>query len=444
MMPIIKNNANNISKINQIMTKPAQNSIKIIFSRIKYMWHALVLSLTALSAGCTSLPTSNTASNQPNKTAPSPQTPKPETTEQKALENKNLYRLVKFSDIPNWDKQDFSSTYLNFKAQCPQLLKRSATAYELKRLCETIVKNSNKTESYTAKQWFESKFDAWQLVQENGDVAGLLTGYFEPVLKGSKTKSQEFSHPLYPTPPDLISVELSNLYSELKGMRLRGQLQGNKLVPYPTREEWESVGPQRVSPLVYVQDPLDAFLMQVQGSGRIELENGKTIRLGYAEQNGHPYVSIGQVLVKRGTLTAEQATIPGIKGWAVQNPKELKNLLNQNPSVVFFKETQVNNPNEGPMGSLGVALNPEASVAIDATVVTLGLPVFLASEHPTKKTPYERLVLAQDTGGAIRGRVRADLFWGWGETAGKLAGVTRQPLKMWVLTPKGAVPPLGQ
>lgn len=349
------------------------------------------------------------------------------------------FRRADFTDLPDWDTQDFTTAYLNFKNQCPQVIRRKASSPDLRKICDGLV-NSKKPEKLTARQWFETKFDVWQVVQEDGQTQGLLTGYFEPMLKGSRQKQGNFKHPLFPVPGDLITVELADVYPSLKGMRLRGRLEGNKLVAYPNRGQWETIGERKTEPLVYVDDALDAFLLQVQGSGRIELEGGQTVRLGYADQNGHPYVAIGKVLVNRGVLTAEEATIPGIRKWAAQNPKDLPALLNENPSVVFFKETALTNPNEGPNGSLGVPLVPEGSIAIDPNIISLGSPVFVNSEHPLNKSAFNRLVLAQDTGGAIRGRVRADMFWGWGSMPAELAGVTRQPLKMWMLWPKGVVP----
>ena len=353
------------------------------------------------------------------------------------------YKRVDLSEVPGWEAYDFSSAYLNFKNQCTTLLKRKNAAAELKTTCDTLLKNK-KPEKLTAKQWFEAKFDAWQIVQTDGQKEGLLTGYFEPMVKGSRQKRDKFLHPLFPTPSDLLTIDLADTYPSLKGMRLRGRVEGNKVVAYASRAEWEKQGEKKLDPLVWLDDALDAFLLQVQGSGRVELDSGQTVRLGYADQNGHPYVAIGKVLVNRGVLTVEEATIPGIRKWAEKNPKELAGLLNENPSVVFFKESVLSNPNEGPVGSLGVPLVPEMSIAVDPNVIPLGSPVILTSEHPVSKTAYEKLVFAQDTGGAIRGRVRADLFWGWGKQSGDLAGVTRQPLSLWLLWPKGAVPVEGR
>ena len=251
------------------------------------------------------------------------------------------------------------------------------------------------------------------------------------------TRTHESVVPVYGVPEDMIIVSLDSIYPELKGKRLRGRLQGNTLVPFFDRAEWERLGPDREKPIVWVDDKLDAFLLQVQGSGRVTLPDGSVIRLSYAEQNGHPYKSIGKVLVDRGELTAAQATIPGIRNWAKANPGKLDDLLNANPSVVFFKENKVLRPQEGPVGAMGVPLTGKLSLAIDREKVPYGSPIWIESSNPVNNTPITQGTLAQDTGGAIRGRVRADYFWGTGEEAGTAAGLTRQPLKMWLIWPKG-------
>ncbi len=460
--------ANNASKTNQAMLKlPFYLCVRDsrIFLHSKQLmknsltmpnrWHAVPLALAVAVTLNACAPLSPPPAAPDTKPKPGASTPtvKPATTGVKKADGTTAeadnrpaepaYKRVELSEVPGWDNYDFSSGYLNFKNQCTALLKRKNAAAELKSTCDAVVK-TKKPEKLTAKQWFESKFDAWQIVQADGQKQGLLTGYFEPMVKGSRQKRDKFLHPLFPTPADLLTIDLAETYPTLKGMRLRGRLEGNKVVAYPSRAEWEKHGEKKVDPLVWLDDALDAFLLQVQGSGRVELDSGQTVRLGYADQNGHPYVAIGKVLVNRGALTVEEATIPGIRKWAEKNPKELAGLLNENPSVVFFKESVLSNPNEGPVGSLGVPLVPEMSIAVDPSVIPLGSPVILASEHPVSKSSYEKLVFAQDTGGAIRGRVRADLFWGWGKIPGELAGVTRQPLGLWLLWPKGSVPVEGR
>jgi membrane-bound lytic murein transglycosylase A len=263
------------------------------------------------------------------------------------------------------------------------------------------------------------------------------------LLQGSRTWTPKFRYPLYAPPDDLLVVDLSTPYPELKGLRLRGRLDGNRVVPYFTRGEIESgKAPVQGREIAWVENPLDLFFLQVQGSGRIRLESGDTMRVGYADQNGHPYRSIGKWLVERGELTLDKASMQGIKDWARDNPERLPELLAANPSYVFFRELP--DQEGGPIGALGVPLTPERSIAVDPRAIPLGAPVWLASTRPNSSEILNRLVLAQDTGSAIRGNVRADFFWGFGDQAGALAGAMKQRGRMWLLLPKDyPVGPLG-
>jgi membrane-bound lytic murein transglycosylase A len=289
-----------------------------------------------------------------------------------------------------------------------------------------------------ARAFFEQRFQPYQATQEDGTAEGLVTGYYEPLLKGDRVRTDRARFPLYAVPADLVTVDLASVYPELKNLRLRGRLAGNKLVPYPTRKEIEAAGGQgngfKGKPIAWAADPVELFFLQIQGSGRIELPDGSHMRVGYADQNGHPYQSIGKLLVERGELKLEQASMQGIKDWGAKNPDKLPDLLASNPSFVFFQEL----PNDlaGPLGALGVPLTGGRSIAIDPRFIPLGAPVFLATTQPNSPVPLNRLVMAQDTGGAIRGGVRADFFWGFGDTAGELAGRMKQRGRMWVLLPR--------
>jgi membrane-bound lytic murein transglycosylase A len=224
-------------------------------------------------------------------------------------------------------------------------------------------------------------------------------------------------------------------------MRLRGRMQGRKVVPYYTRAEIErGEAPVRGKELFWVDDAVELFFLQVQGSGRVKLPDGETVRVGYAEHNGYPYKSIGRVLIDRGELPADKASMQGIKQWGRQNPDLLPLLLQQNPAYVFFRELPGHEP--GPIGSLGVALSAGRSIAVDPTMVPLGAPIYLSTTWPLSPRPLNRVVLAQDTGSAIKGAVRADFFWGFGDDAGALAGRMRQPGRMWLLYPRGLTPRL--
>jgi membrane-bound lytic murein transglycosylase A len=274
------------------------------------------------------------------------------------------------------------------------------------------------------------------VINPDGSDSGTITGYYEPLLKGSRTRSSTYRFPIYAVPDDLLTVDLGEVYPEVKNLRLRGRLDGKRVVPYFPRADIEGGrGGAAGKELLWVDDAVDLFFLQVQGSGRVALDTGETVRVGYADQNGYPYRSIGRVLVDRGELTLDQASMQGIKAWAARNPERLAELLNQNASYVFFKESPVTS--DGPAGSLGVPLTAGRSLAVDTRAVPLGAPVFLATTFPNSTQPLNRLMVAQDTGGAIRGAVRADFYWGFGEEASTQAGRMRQNGRMWALLPRG-------
>jgi membrane-bound lytic murein transglycosylase A len=289
--------------------------------------------------------------------------------------------------------------------------------------------------------FFEDSFTPYQVFNPDGSTYGMITGYYEPKLAGSRTKTKRFRYPLYAPPDDLLTIDMGGVYPELKNMRLRGRLQGKRVVPYFNRAEIDNgAAPLQGRELFWVDNAVDLFFLQIQGSGRIELPDGSLVKIGYAEQNGHPYTSIGKKLVETGELKIEEASMQGIKNWAEQHPKKLDALLAQNPSYVFFRELP--NGLSAPLGALGVPLTENYSIAVDPRTIPLGAPVFLSTTFPNTTEPLNRLMLAQDTGGAIKGAVRADFFWGFGEQAGAQAGRMKQNGRMWTLFPKGAEPAL--
>lgn len=283
--------------------------------------------------------------------------------------------------------------------------------------------------------YFKQYFSVYKTTNADGSDTGMITGYYEPLLKGSRTKSAQYPNPLYAPPSDMITVELDSLFPELKFKRVRGRLQGNKLVPYYNRAEIETESsPLKGREFLYIDDIIDVFFLQIQGSGLVQLDTGEQVHVGYADQNGHPYNSIGRLLVERGELTLAQASMQGIKNWARNNLAKLRDLLNSNPSYVFFRELPAGLP--GPLGALGVPILGERSVAIDPKFVPLGAPIFLSTTEPNSNKPLKRMMMAQDTGGAIKGGVRADFFWGAGPDAGAKAGAMKQMGKIWVFLPK--------
>jgi membrane-bound lytic murein transglycosylase A len=295
-----------------------------------------------------------------------------------------------------------------------------------------------------ARRFLEEQFVPWRLANPDGGLDGLITGYYEPVLRGSRTRSPPYVYPLYGPPDDLLTIDLTATNPDLRGMRLRGRVDGKRVVPYYSRAEIaRGAAPVAGKELLWVDDPIEAFFLQVQGSGRVRLASGEMLRVGYADQNGHPFQSIGRFLVDRGELKLGEASMQSIKTWAAANPQRVEDLLDQNPSFVFFRELPLADPSSGPIGAFGVPLLAGRSIAVDTRYVPLGAPVFLATTFPASATPLNRLVLAQDAGGAIRNPVRADFFWGSGPEAGAQAGRMRQQGRMWVLLPRGMKPSPG-
>ena len=364
--------------------------------------------------------------------SPAPSGPVQPATKAEAMPAADYLRVVSFDQLPGWAEDDLTQLWPAFLASCEVMIRRAGW----QEVCAEA-QQWNAFGGEDLRNFFESRFLPHQVRNTDGSVSGVVTGYYEPLLRGSRTRGGLFQTPLYRTPDDLLTVDLGSVYPELKNMRLRGRLSGNKVVPYYTRAELLQKGLASGTELVWVDNAVDAFFLQVQGSGRVTLEETKeTVRMAYADQNGHPYKSIGRYLVERGELKLEQASMQGIKAWAASNPHRLQELLNANPSFVFFKEEKIIDEVKGPRGALGVPLTPQRSIAIDPQFILLGAPVFLSTTLPSSDRPLRRLVMAQDTGGAIRNAVRADFFWGFGDEAGELAGKMKQAGQMWVLLPR--------
>lgn len=323
-----------------------------------------------------------------------------------------------------------------FVRGCPALEKQDAW----KGVCASAQSVPAEGGEREIAAFFELNFEPYQVVNADESTTGMVTGYYEPLLNGSKTRTSRYRYPLYAAPRDLVVVDLADLHPDLKHKRLRGRLDGNRVVPYLSRADIDrEPAPLRGNELAWVDDAVDAFFLHIQGSGQVLFETGERMRLGYAEQNGHPFRSLGGLLIRRGELPPERASMQGIKDWARRNPRRVQEFMNANPSYVFFRELPRDLP--GPIGSLGVPLTAERSIAVDPRVVPLGVPVYLATTWPNTANPLQRLMVAQDTGGAIAGAVRADFFWGFGDPAGSQAGKMRQAGVMWVLLPKGYTPP---
>jgi membrane-bound lytic murein transglycosylase A len=346
-----------------------------------------------------------------------------------------LFTPVGFDALPGWQGDDLRQAWPAFMASCGVLVKKA----EWSAPC-TAARAVDGSDAVAVRGFFESQFVPHQVRAADGADSGLVTGYYEPLLRGARQRGGAFQTPLYAVPDDLLTIELASVYPKLQGMRLRGRLAGKKVVPYSTRADIARAD-FKGKELLWVDDPVEAFFLEVQGSGRVQLDGGReTVRVAYADQNGHPYKAIGRWLVEQGEMTAAQASAQSIKAWIVANPGRRQELFNVNPSAVFFREERLPDPGIGPKGALGVPLTPARSIAVDPKFLPLGAPVFLSTTQSNSEVPMQRLVLAQDTGGAIQGEVRADFFFGFGHDAAENAGRMKQRGALWVLLPKPAMP----
>ena len=390
------------------------------FTRLSLLASAIAVAL--MISSCTTLPPepiSKPAVEAPAQTQP-------------VEAPREILKPTTFDMLPGWGKDNLREAWPAFLVSCDVLVKKM----EWKETC-AAARGIDASSEKAVRGFFETAFVPHQVSNPDGSDSGLVTGYYEPLLRGARKRGGPYQTPLHAVPDDLLFIDLASVYPELKHMRLRGRVVGNKVVPYPSRAEMTQSAVLNSKELLWVDDPIEAFFLQVQGSGRVQLADSKeTVRIAYADQNGHPYKSIGRYLVDKGEMTLDQASAQNIKAWFMANPGRQQELLNANPSYVFFKEEKVIDPNKGPKGALGVPLTPQRSIAVDPQFVPLGVPVFLATTRPGSETPLQRLMVAQDTGGAIKNAVRADYFWGFGAEAGEKAGKMKQRGVMWVLLPK--------
>ncbi len=354
-----------------------------------------------------------------------------------------------FGEMPGWAGADPRPAFDAFERSCRVFERRDPGAAlgpdprfgrigDWLAACATL--GIRPTDAGAARSLIEAAFQPWTVTADD-DPEGLFTGYFEPELRGSRRRSDRFSVPLLQRPADLVAVELGGFRDSLKGERIAGRIEGNRLVPYETRAEIDAgaLG-DRARPLVWVDDPIDAFFLHIQGSGKVALDDGSAIRVGYAGQNGHVYFAIGRELIRREVLTRETVSLQTIRAWMEANPAEAEPLMHLNPSYIFFRELD----RGGPVGAQNVVLTPEASLAIDRSLLPLGAPMWVDVQDPLAlETRWRRLMIAQDTGGAIRGPVRGDVFWGAGAGAEARAGVMKSRGRYWLLLPAGVDPTAG-
>jgi membrane-bound lytic murein transglycosylase A len=352
-----------------------------------------------------------------------------------------------FDALPGWREDRLSDAAVALQRSCSRLAtlrveSRMApslfgAASDWQKACAAL--RHAGPDEIALRRTIESHFRPFALRQGSENFEGLFTGYYEPILRGSRMRDARHATPIHAVPDDLVTADLQAFRESFKGERVVGRVAEGRFVPYHDRAAIESgVLGARARVLVWVDDPIDVFFLHIQGSGRVRLAEGGEMRVGYAAQNGHPYFAIGRALVERGVLTREGVSMQSIRAWLAANPLEASAVMQLNRSYIFFSDLG----SEGPIGSEGTVLTPGRSLAVDRTHIMLGAPIWIDVEHPRPgEKRLQRLMVAQDTGGAIRGPVRGDFFWGAGEEAGDLAGRMRSRGRWWILMPVGLPAP---
>ncbi|WP_375724851.1 murein transglycosylase A [Arcobacter sp. KX21116] len=328
---------------------------------------------------------------------------------------------VSFSDIKDFEKDDLSLALDVFKKAC--------TKSSRKETFEEVCLKANDTTN--PKAFFEKNFTPYKLYNKNGTDKGTITGYYEPLLHGSFTKTDKYKYPVYKVPDDLITVDLRSIYPQLKKYTLRGKLVGNRVIPYDARKKIAKNEEDDV--LLYVDNKIDLYFLHIQGSGKVELPSGDIVNVGYANQNGQQYKSIGKYMIQKGYIGGKsnyKASVQGMKKWFKDNPTKVDEVMNKNPSYVFFEKRS-----QGATGSLGIELVPERTLAVDTRYIPLGMPVFINTKNPVTNEEINQLMVAADTGGAIKGEIRADFFWGFAKEAEKYAGRMKEAGELYILVP---------
>ena len=373
--------------------------------------------------------------------APGPDRPEPD---------RLVLRPVSFQDLPGWQADDQSAALRALRRSCAALEERAddepldiaapgGRVGDWRAICKAAAGLEG---ADRARSFFEAHFMPYE-ARNGAEAAGLFTGYFEPELRGATQADGRYGVPLYGRPDDLVTVDLGLFRPSLVGERVAGRVADGALEPYATRAEIDGgVLAAQGLELVWVDDPVDAFFLHIQGSGRISFEDGTTRRVAYAATNGHNYFAIGRRLVDLGVLDREDVTMPAIRDWLAANPERASEVMHENASYVFFRWLEEEQATEGPVGAQGVALTAGRSLAVDRRFVPMTVPIWLESAAPDpdparEDRPLRRLMVAQDTGSAIRGPVRGDVFWGTGAEAGAVAGRMRHEGRYWLLLPHG-------
>ena len=347
---------------------------------------------------------------------------------------------IDFDQLPGFAEADISPALLAFKKSCKKIqAKQNISSSKCATVCEKFITIDPKS-STEFKAFVKDNFDLYQ-IHHNGTDSGLLTGYFRPEIKASRTKTAEYKHPIYNKPDELIVVENLGIFNnKAKGIRIAGTVVNGTLKPYFSRSEIENgVLENRGNEIAWAQNPYDLYFMHIQGSGSLVFTDGTKLHLSYNGTNGYGYTSIGKELVAMNEIPLAEISMESIKIWLANNPEQGVDLMQKNKSYVFFKEDARNN-NE-PIGAQEIELTAEGSIAVDPIFTPLGSIVWVDGEHPLGKSECKqqrlrKLLVAQDVGGAIKGALRGDLYCGSGDTAGRFAGNLKSSCKFYIFTPK--------
>lgn len=352
---------------------------------------------------------------------------------------------VAYGALPGWQNDDHAQALKVFLTSCDALKKRPSDSAMQGGFAgkvndwQTVCAQAAQVPAgdvMAARGFFENQFTPYAVSGNNGRE-GMFTGYYEAELNGSLTQKGKYQTPLYARPADLVSVNLGDFVPELKGKTIQGRVVGENLTPYYTRAQIDNGALKNSAiPVVWVDDPVDAFFLHIQGSGLVKMDDGSALQVGYAAQNGHSYYAIGKTLVERGVLTKDTVSMQTIRAWLEANPQEAGTLMDSNNSYVFFRVLD----GTGPLGAQGVPVTAGRSLAVDKNLLPFGLPLYLDAQDPDG-VALQRLMIAQDTGGAIKGAVRGDYFWGAGDTAADKAGRMKSSGYYYALLPKAVSVP---
>ncbi|CAM5203727.1 MltA domain-containing protein [Oligella ureolytica] len=320
------------------------------------------------------------------------------------------YRPMQWENLPGWQDYNAENLWITLINNCRGLMRpvsglltipARATPQDWQPFCAEVADftrdNCENPDPGMTKFFLEQHLQPWELVGR-----GMAMGYYEPIVYGSKSQGGDYQWPMYAKPSDLLTIDLGSIYPYLAGKRVRGKIEGNKVVPYDTRAQ---IGAASNKPpvIAWLSDPVEAFFLQVQGSGRVQLDNGRSIRLAYADHNGRPYTSIGGWLADQGELPLAQTSMQNIKAWAQQNPHRIDEMLDVNEAMVFFREERISDSIAGPKGAYGIPLVAKRTVAVYLYFVPLGSPLYLQTTYPSTNTPLEKMVFAQTQGALSRG-----------------------------------------